>query len=230
MENLNLKNLNNQTTGTDNVDNNNMRIIIADNIIKFRKKAKLTQAELAQKLNYSDKAVSKWERGDALPDIIVLNDIAKIFNVTLDSLVSNKEEKIKTGCKFFQKIYSSKMLATSCASILVWLIATGVFILLSLLTKLPNIWMTFIYALTINSIVLVSLQFMWKNMYYNFFMVSLLIISVVLSVYLTLYLYINLDKIWLIFIILVPLLILCWLWFIGRHKYKLTLKHNSNKS
>ena len=82
MENLNLKNLNNQTTGTDNVDNNNMRIIIADNIIKFRKKAKLTQAELAQKLNYSDKAVSKWERGDALPDIIVLNDIAKIFNVT----------------------------------------------------------------------------------------------------------------------------------------------------
>ena len=132
MENLNLKNLNNQTTETDNVDNNNMRIIIADNIIKFRKKAKLTQAELAQKLNYSDKAVSKWERGDALPDIIVLNDIAKIFNVTLDSLVSNKEEKIKTGCNFFQKIYSSKMLATSCASILVWLIATGVFILLSL--------------------------------------------------------------------------------------------------
>ena len=65
--------------------------IFADNLIFLRKRAKLTQLELAETLNYSDKAVSKWERGEAVPDVSVLLSIAELFGVTVDDLI--KEHK-----------------------------------------------------------------------------------------------------------------------------------------
>ena len=58
-----------------------IRSIIAENIAALRKSARLTQAELAERLNYSDKAVSKWERGDSIPDVIVLSELASLFSV-----------------------------------------------------------------------------------------------------------------------------------------------------
>ena len=61
--------------------------IIAKNISALRQDKELTQIELAEKLNYSDKAVSKWERGESLPDIGVLTQIADLFEVPLDYLV-----------------------------------------------------------------------------------------------------------------------------------------------
>ena len=45
---------------------------VANNIAQLRKSKGLTQLELAERLNYSDKAVSKWERGEGLPDVLVL--------------------------------------------------------------------------------------------------------------------------------------------------------------
>ena len=50
----------------------NLKTIIAKNIVLLRTGERLTQAELAERLNYSDKAVSKWERGESLPDIAVI--------------------------------------------------------------------------------------------------------------------------------------------------------------
>ena len=61
-----------------------IRGIIAENIAALRKSARLTQAELAERLNYSDKAISKWERGDSIPDVIVLSELASLFSVTVD--------------------------------------------------------------------------------------------------------------------------------------------------
>ena len=61
---------------------NELKNIIASNITYLRKQKKLTQAELAQELNYSDKAVSKWERGESVPDIETLKNIAEMFEVT----------------------------------------------------------------------------------------------------------------------------------------------------
>ena len=57
------------------------REIIAENITALRKSARLTQAELAEKLNYSDKAISKWERGDSVPDVLVLAELAELYGV-----------------------------------------------------------------------------------------------------------------------------------------------------
>ncbi|MDD3397386.1 MAG: helix-turn-helix transcriptional regulator [Clostridia bacterium] len=201
---------------------NDLRLVIANNLMKYRKKAKLTQVELAEKLNYSDKAVSKWERGDSLPDIIVLNDIAKLFNISLDSLISESNETpiARTPRTLFEKIYSTKMLITLCSSITVWLVASILFVSLSLFTDFDFLWMIFVYAIPANSIVLIVFNYLWNNIYYNFATVALLMISLAVCVYFSLFLFLDINRIWLIFIILVPLLVLDYLWFIVRNKSK----------
>ena len=66
---------------------------IGRNIASYRKQARLTQAGLAEKLNYSDKAVSKWERAESIPDITVLKAIADMFEVPLDYLVQENQQE-----------------------------------------------------------------------------------------------------------------------------------------
>ena len=68
----------------------NVRSIIASNLTKYRKNLGLTQLELAEKLNYSDKTLSKWERGESIPDIVTLKQLASIFGVSVDVLISKK--------------------------------------------------------------------------------------------------------------------------------------------
>ena len=65
-----------------------LKIIFAQNLIMLRKQMKLTQIELAEKINYSDKAISKWERGESIPDVSVLLNLAKLFGVDIDFLVT----------------------------------------------------------------------------------------------------------------------------------------------
>ena len=72
-----------------------LKQIIADNITFYRKELKLTQAELAEKLSYSDKAVSKWERAESYPDIATLAELSKLFGVTVDQLISTRK-KVKS--------------------------------------------------------------------------------------------------------------------------------------
>jgi transcriptional regulator with XRE-family HTH domain len=82
----------------------NLKSIITSNLIKYRKQAGLTQAQLASKLGYSDKTVSKWEREEGVPDIYILKEIADLYGVTVNDLISPSltvGEKIKeTANKF----------------------------------------------------------------------------------------------------------------------------------
>ena len=66
-----------------------LKQIVAANIIALRTNLELTQAELGEKLNYSDKSISKWERGEAIPDVRVLKEMAQIFGVTVDYLIND---------------------------------------------------------------------------------------------------------------------------------------------
>lgn len=69
----------------ENLDTTNQRI--AKNLIRYRKAANLTQAELAQKINYSDKSVSKWESGNGVPDIYILLKLAELYGVSVNDVV-----------------------------------------------------------------------------------------------------------------------------------------------
>ena len=65
-----------------------LKLVVASNLIKLRTGAGMTQAELGALLNYSDKTISKWERGEAIPDAFVLTKLAELFHVSVDNILS----------------------------------------------------------------------------------------------------------------------------------------------
>ena len=71
----------------------NIREIISTNLIALRKQSGLTQVDLAKKLKYSDKAVSRWEKGEVVPDVETLENIAKVYNVPLTYLLKEHTEQ-----------------------------------------------------------------------------------------------------------------------------------------
>ena len=183
-------------------------MIIAENISKFRKQNNLTQFELSQKLNYSDKAVSKWERGESLPDIGILMQIADLFGVTINDLCYEQ----KTDSKFAKpKNAKTKHTYISILSVgIVWLVATIVFaMLLAFTPNLPKKWLAFIYAIPVTGIVLCVFNSVWGKRVFNSIFVSIIIWGVLLSVCLTA----NFSNINWLYLIGVPLEILTIIWY-----------------
>ena len=151
--------------------------IIAKNITALRQGAKMTQIELAERLNYSDKSVSKWERAESLPDITVLKAIADMFEVPLDYLVREnpelppiqEEPELSSGKKRNHKVI------TALSILLVWFVAAVVFVILDMVeldTKLH--FLAFAYALPVSMIVWLVLNSVWFSCRYNYLIISLL--------------------------------------------------------
>ena len=67
------------------------KLITAGNIINLRTEKGMTQAELGAALNYSDKSISKWERGEGIPDAYVLTQMAELFGVSVDYILSSHD-------------------------------------------------------------------------------------------------------------------------------------------
>ncbi len=138
--------------------------IVAKNLHELRKARGFTQAELASKLNYSDKSVSKWENGESLPDIEVLCSIAELYGVSLDELTKEgicaevKEEK-KVDRALSYKILINALMVTA-----VWFIATLVYVYVKLNTGYTY-WMTFCWATPLSVLVMMAMnrRFGWKK-------------------------------------------------------------------
>ena len=178
---------------------------VANNIAQLRKSKGLTQLELAERLNYSDKAVSKWERGEG-PDVLVLSKMAEIFDVTLAELVDGKTKKPLSPAN------KKRALIAAAASLLVWVVATIVFVVLRLLPEPPDkAWLAFIYALPATMIVLTVFSVVWKMRLFVFCAVSLLIWTMCLTLFVSI-IFVT-DNAWLLFIIGIPLQILNIVWF-----------------
>lgn len=174
--------------------------IVAKNITELRLLNNMTQLELAQKLNYSDKTVSKWERGESTPDISVLVDIANIFGVSLDYLVrsENIDETINEN-KQKQTKYNRKVISYISQSI-AWIIAVFAFIITSLITNEATFqWLYFVYALPIVLIVRLIFNSIWFNPRNNYVIISALIWSILAAIHFTfLYFKINVALIYLL--------------------------------
>ena len=70
------------------------------NIFKeLRKKRSLTQEELAQELNLTQTAISKWEKEVAFPDVMTLKKIADFYGVSIDYLLGNETALVSTGAE-----------------------------------------------------------------------------------------------------------------------------------
>ena len=193
----------------------NLTAIIAENLIYYRKKAELTQSELAAKLNYSDKSVSKWERAEGVPDIHILVQLAKLYGLTVnDFLTKKKKEKIANR-------FISKILITLIAVALVWFATTTTFLVLRMFLpesdEIIRSWMVFIYAIPITCIVLTIFINIYFNKLFNIVSVSGLCWTLALSIYLT---FIDHPGIDLVFTVAIPFQVLIVLFFILIYKRK----------
>lgn len=198
---------------------NNIKNIVAKNITELRQSRKMTQMELAEQLNYSDKAVSKWEHADSMPDVSTLVDIANLFGVTLDYLVNEEhEEKICNSREKSAPKYSHGII-TAVSVLLVWFISLFVFVMVTLISgKLGFQWISFVYAVPVSAIVYLVFNSIWFNTRFNYFIISVLMWSVIASVQITLMLF-RID-ILMIYLLGIPGQIVIILWSMMKKRPK----------
>ena len=193
----------------ENINETNKKI--AKNLAFYRKEAGLTQAELAKRINYSDKSVSKWEQGNGVPDIYILMQLAKLYGVTLNDLVG--EETPEQVIDKRRRNKGLHVLIMLLSSGIVWLVATCFFVLMELSLPTGKWWIAFVYAVMINAIVLIVYAGVWKYRLLNFFSVSTLIWTTITCLYLTVLLFSGYSgSLWLIFLLGVPLQLLAAFW------------------
>ncbi len=186
-----------------------IKTIIAKNIASLRQARGITQLELAEKLNYTDKAVSKWERGESIPDVTVLLRLADIFEVSLDALV--RADTAAPAPNASARAKRNHGFITGMSIILVWLVATMLFVIIDLTgAKIFTHWMSFIYAVPVSFVVLLVLNSVWFNRRHNYLIISLLMWSVLAVLFLSFWL--GGFNIWLIFVLGLPGQIIILLW------------------
>ena len=184
-----------------------MKQTIASNIIQLRKQNKLTQAELAQKLNYSDKAISKWERGESVPDIEILKQISDMFGVTIDYLITENAEQFKSKYALPKQSKSNQLTITLLAVCMVWLVATIIYVYAHINLG-SNLWSLFVWGVPASCVVLLVFNKMWGNRKFQFYINTLFCWSLLTAIYLQFLSY----NIWLIFLIGLPIQVVIFLW------------------
>ena len=173
---------------------------ISKNIADLRTREKMTQAELAERLNYSDKAISKWERGESLPDITVLKQIADTFSVTVDWLLKDNTDAIMPESSLKQKNHN---IITMLSVLGVWFVSIVVFVLL-LITSCPKgSWLVFVAAVPVSCIILLVFNSIWGKLRMNQYIISGLLWGLLAFVYLLLLVVFGLNY-WFMFLVGIP--------------------------
>lgn len=198
----------------------NIKTNIKNNLIKYRKEAGLTQLQLAQKLGYSDKTISKWEREEGVPDIYILKQIADLYGITVNDLIGEETKKLKIPNPLKKISKRNKILISLLSAGLIWAIATTLYVILDLAipdihTHLSNIY---IYAIPLSCIVFIVFNSIWGKRIINLFLISALIWTFTLALFMSL----PISDIGKLFIIPVPLQILVILWYMLERKSKKT--------
>ena len=205
-----------------------LRMTIAARLTEYRKKSGLTQAELAEKINYSDKSISKWERGDGVPDIFVLIALAELYGVTVNELVYDEvpqdkcfggENTAEDKPNAVPLTIKSKLLIGVLSIGLAWLAAGVIFFALNIaVPSITKAWLVFIAAIPVSAIIAVVFTAMWSKLRYQFIAVSVLIWSLALMIHLSFIPFSN-GVIW-IYLVALMLQILAILWFLLRKQNK----------
>ncbi|MBR6764161.1 MAG: helix-turn-helix transcriptional regulator [Clostridia bacterium] len=185
----------------------NFRKMVAQNLITLRTAKGWTQAQLGEQINYSDKSISKWERGDGLPDAFVLKQLSELFGVTVDYLLTyHPEGEVHSDTIRENAAYSHRVI--TCIALLGVLgVALLAFIILWLMGNI--VWETFIYAIPAAMVVWLVLNSIWGKPMANLYIISILGWSILLCVYLTFF---DLNW-WQLFLVGIPMeliIILCF--------------------
>ena len=200
---------------------NDIKSIVAKNISELRQAKGLTQLELAEKLNYSDKAVSKWERGESTPDVTTLVQLAEQFGITVndllvdpDALPGNPGTLEKAMTQVSEKALKRKAdkgIILSLSSTLVWFVALFFFVVISSF-DIPYSWLAFFYAVPANAIVLLSLRSAWRDFRWNKVLISCIVWGSLVSIHASLWVFLGVN-VWKLYLLGIPGQIAIFLWF-----------------
>lgn len=183
-------------------EDKDIKQIIAKNLANLRKNKKITQTELAEKFGYSDKAISKWENGDTLPDIQTLYQLCEFYNVTLDFLVSEQsfDEKIKYINHLNKRVIINNSLIELLYCSFVWILAVIIYVYLYTFSEI-NYWQIFMWAIPATTIVMLLFTKVWKQKLYTFIVRSLFFWTLVTACYVQFIEY----NIWPLFFLMIPI-------------------------
>ena len=191
---------------------------ISRNLVVLRNAAHLTQLQLAEKLNYSDKAVSKWERGEAIPDIRVLKKLSEIYNITVDDIINGSAAK-----KVKPKMHTGKkrLLITLLSAGLVWFVATVLFMVVFFIPQSAHYaYLVYVCAPFVCAIVLTVFSAIWGNWITNTFTCSLIVWTAAVIFHVFVRTFSDFDKIFFLYIVAGVFEVLIILWFPFRKLYK----------
>lgn len=176
-----------------------LRKIIGENLSKLRKERGLTQLDVANEFGYTDKTISKWEKGDVLPDVETLYNVAKFYGVDLNYLTSI-EHSVKEEPKEIRKgVLINQILICSLLVSIVWIVATTIFVWIYSVNK-QTIWQVFLAAMPVSCIVMAAFNRYWRNRNYLFVVWSIFIWTIILTFY-----FIFIDyNVWSLFILGIP--------------------------
>lgn len=205
------------------MDIKEFRKVVAQNIYYLRTENHMTQYELGEKLNYSDKAISKWERGDGLPDAYILNQMSQLFGVTVDYMLtphSEQDKKVET-----QPIKKAKRMVSNIVAAGIFTLALLIFVLIAIGTGYGEekifYWQVFIYAVPVVAITRIVFAAVWEKGRGVFLFSSVLLWSLLATIYFAIGDY----SLWIIFIIGIPLQVIVFLGF----RIKITIRFSKKE-
>ena len=180
--------------------NEELKLAVGSSIARLRREKGMTQAELAERINYSDKAVSKWERGESLPDVLTLLNLAQQLDTDLNTLTGISAESAppepvpepteiplpeEPKKKRSRRYTADRSVIQKLSSILVWVVALFLYMILEAF-GVKNLWLLFVAAVPANAIVLLSLRSAWKQYGWNRILISVILWGTLLTLYLLL--------------------------------------------
>ena len=206
------------------MDDEKLKSQIGANIAAYRKNAGLTQVGLAEKLNYSDKAVSKWERGESIPDVLTMMALADQFGITVNDLLRDPNELPADSDSRLEKAMTqvsekalkrkaNKNVILGLSTTLVWFVALLVFVVMSSFEILePYCWLIFLFAVPANAIVMLSLRSAWHDFRRNKAYITTFVWGFIVAIHVTLLVAFRYNF-WKLYLLGIPGQIAIFLWF-----------------
>lgn len=198
-----------------------IKSIVARNLCSLRRNKGITQAQLAEKFNYSDKAVCRWEGGETLPDINVLYALAEFYGVSMNDLVddgfSTDDITVRNRSALAYKIWMCLLIISS-----VWIFAAVAFAFSS-----ARYWLAFIIAVPLTCIVILASLKKHLGVPGKIIVASFLSWSSILTLYLHGLIYADKNA-WYFFIVGIPLqAFVIHLFYVRRYRAKRVTELNT---
>lgn len=206
-----------------------LKSTIAKNLTELRCKAHLTQLQLAEMLNYSDKAVSKWERGEAIPDIRVLIQLSEIYGISLDDIV--KKEGVFPRTEPRRNENKRHLLITLMAAGLVAFIATVIFMIFYFISPVSHYaYLVYVSATLPIAVVLTVFSAIWGTRLTNSLASSAIVWSSAFIIAMFVLEFVPaFIEIYFIFVVALVLQVLIIFWFVFRRYVRKNHTENAKK-